>query len=917
MPWFVMRRGLARSLTLLFALVASYAVIGRLGLLLAIPPGYATAIFPPAGIAIGGVLILGHIALPATFLGEFALYLWIDLESAHPGWPKIAADLMIALASTAQAAVGGLALRRAVGYPTHLDNVRDVLRFFVVCPIVCLVSATLALSSIWALGAITPAELPSNWFVWWIGDTLGAIVVVPLMLALIGEPRDSWRSRGLYIAVPIVLVFAAFVAIFSRVSLWERDQSLLEFRMRSQHLADVAQASLNEQSVFLDQLGSAFGALRWPVSHDDFHVLVRKLLRRFSTIQAVEWAPRVDDAEREAFVARQRAEIRGFAITERGADGLQTATRRPFYYPVTYLEPLAGNTEAVGYDLASNPDRRAAIEQAIASGEVTATAPIRLVQERGDQTGILLVAAVPNGPNGPGVVLVVLRMGTFTEGLLSPLGSVLRVRFLDTTEPEPRLFDNLRPRSADPAFAAGFPFGGRQYVLQSVPRHAYWARHYQWESGAVLLAGLLSTGLLGALLMLGSGQARRAQLLIDERTADLQVANQRLRDEMAERERAVSALQQARHMEAIGQLTGGVAHDFNNLLTIIIGNLELLHAHVRDAAGRRLIAMAQTGAEQGAHLVNSLLAFARRQTLHPEIVDLNRLIGEFDDLMRRAIGENIELRLELGAGRALCRIDPAQFQSALLNLVVNAREAMPHSGVLTIATQDAVSAPAEPGSHAAPATAPFIRIIVRDTGTGMPPEILERVFEPFYTTREVGRGSGLGLSQVYGFVTQSGGHIEISSTPGIGTAVSLCLPVAAGSDATSPAAKERSYAAGGRETILVVEDEAAVRDLAAARLEALGYRIFAAADGPEALGMLERGERIDLLFTDLVMPNGMSGDELARRACALCPEIKVLLASGYALALPAGAGPDGFRLLRKPYRGDDLAEAVRAALDDE
>ncbi|HEX5454167.1 MAG TPA: CHASE domain-containing protein [Stellaceae bacterium] len=916
MRGFVSRRGWARSLAVLFGLIASYVLIGRLGLLLAVPPGYATAIFPPAGIAIGGVLILGRVALPATFFGEFALYLWINLARGHLGWPEIAVDLMIAAAATVQAAVGGRLLWRAVGYPAHLDNVRDVLRFFIVCPIACLISATLALSGVWALGMIATAELSSNWFVWWIGDTLGVIVVVPLMLALIGEPRASWRVRGPYIAVPIVLVFAVFVAIFSRISNWESNQSLLEFRVRSQHLADVAQASLAEQSAFLEQLGSAFGALHSPVSRQDFHVLVQKLLRRFSTIQAVEWAPRVADADRAAFIAAQRAQIPGFDITGHGARGMQPMAHHAFYYPVTYLEPLAGNTEAVGYDLASNPDRRAAIERAIASGEVTATAPIRLVQEHGHQTGILLIAAVPNGPNGRGVVLVVLRMGTFTEGLLAPLQSILRVRFFDAVDRQPPLFDDLTPAAAKPALAAGFPFGGRHYVVQTAPTAAYRVRHRRWESGAVLLAGLLSTGLLGALLMLGSGQARRAQLLIDERTEDLQVANRRLRDEMAERERAVSALQQARHMEAIGQLTGGVAHDFNNLLTIIIGNLELLHAHIHDAAGRRLIEMAESGAEQGAHLVSSLLAFARRQNLRPEIVDLNRLIGDFDDLMRRAAGQTVELRLVLDADRALCRIDPTQFQAALLNLVVNAREAMPHSGVLTIETQNAASAPAGPEAAAAPADGPFVRILVRDTGIGMPPEVLERVFEPFYTTREVGRGSGLGLSQVYGFVSQSGGHVRISSTPGIGTAVSLYLPVAvADCGEASVGAKKPAKVAGGDETILVVEDEAAVRDLTAERLQILGYRVRTAGDGPAALDELQSGGPIDLLFSDLVMPNGISGDELARRARVLCPGIKVLLTSGYALALPPGAGPNGFRLLQKPYRTDDLAQAVRAALD--
>ena len=800
----------------------------------------------------------------------------------------------------------------------RLDNAGDLCRFFVVSPAACLISATVSLSGIWALGAIEARDLSVSWLTWWTGDTLGVLVILPLMLVFAGEPRALWRHRAPYVAVPMILFFALFAAIFGRVSSWEGDQSLLEFRMRSQHLVDMAQASLQEQGALLEQVGVAVVRRQYPITRQDFRELVSKLLQRFSMIQAIEWAPRVEAADRRAFEAEQAAELPGFAVRERDPAGsLRAAAQRGSYYPVTYLEPLTGNEEAAGFDLASDAARRGAIEAAIASGQVVATAPIRLVQEHAQQSGILLIHAVSSGPNGAGVLLVVLRMGTFTEKLLAPLRSIMTARFVDVDATRP-LFDGLQPESQanTRSFEAGFAFRTRRYALYTEPTALYRAEHRAWESWGVLVAGVFSTGLLGALLMLGTGHAHRSQQLVEERTSELQAANRRLTTEMQERQRAESALQQARRMEAIGQLTGGVAHDFNNLLTVIVGNLDLLRRHVVDAAGKRLLAAAQGGAERGARLTGSLLAFARRQPLRPEIVNPNRLIQDFAELLRRAAGEAVELRLSLGPESGCCRVDPAQFQAALLNLVVNARDAMPQGGGLTIETRPADLDRDLPRENEFAPAEPQVAILVRDTGHGMPSEVLERAFEPFYTTKEIGRGSGLGLSQVYGFVTQSGGQVEISSKIGAGTVVTLYLPRAAGDPA--PAASDEpppARAAAGTETILVVEDDDDVRNVTADGLRALGYRVVAAADGPAALALLDRGEPVALLFSDVVMPNGIRGDVLAQQATSRRYGLKVLLTSGYAADLFDPAALGAFALLRKPYRHDELAQAVRAALD--
>jgi signal transduction histidine kinase len=426
----------------------------------------------------------------------------------------------------------------------------------------------------------------------------------------------------------------------------------------------------------------------------------------------------------------------------------------------------------------------------------------------------------------------------------------------------------------------------------------------------------------------GSERARAAAALVSrteemeaeiyERAQQLQAANEELRAASEKLAASQAALYQSRKMEAIGQLTGGVAHDFNNLLTIIVGNIDLLESEAgSDERMQKLIATARRAAERGARLTAQLLAFARRQALRPETCNLNAAILELDILVKRALGESVAVRTDLNAALWPVNVDIAQFESALLNLAVNARDAMPEGGSLTIATRNEVleeaaarAAEVQPGR--------YVVMSVSDTGTGMAPAVRERAFEPFYTTKEVGKGSGLGLSQLYGFVRQSGGYVALDSTPGGGTTVRLYLPVASREQppaATEPAAPPPGKLRGS-ETVLVVEDDPGVLEVAVATLRDLGYRILVAHDGREALAFLERDEPIDLLFTDIVMPNGISGVALARAARKLRQDLKVLLTSGYTLqtASPEYGGAREFPVIGKPYRQTELAEQVRRAL---
>src|SRR5215471_5205612 len=355
-----------RRLLIYAALPLAYVLAGRLGLFLAVPPGYATAVFLPAGIAVAAMFIAGAATLPVTFLSSVLLNSWIGYSLAHQlDATKVATALVIAFGSTLQAAIGGAVLRRAIGYPTSLDDPRGLLLFLLLSPVFCLASATVSLGGMWALGVVDLGDLTINWVTWWVGDTLGVLVAMPLIVALAGESRALWRIRSRFVVLPMIFCFTLFAVIFMRVSGWENEQSLLEFRMRSQQLADSIKANLQEQAFFLEQLSSVFVSRRLVVDRRDFHDLVQKLLQRFPTIQAVEWAPRVLPGERKSFELAQQADLPGFAIRERdAANQLRPAGDRKEFYPVTYLEPLAGNEGAAGFDLGSDPNRRADIEAA-------------------------------------------------------------------------------------------------------------------------------------------------------------------------------------------------------------------------------------------------------------------------------------------------------------------------------------------------------------------------------------------------------------------------------------------------------------------------------------------------------------------------------------------------------------------------
>jgi signal transduction histidine kinase/CheY-like chemotaxis protein len=428
-----------------------------------------------------------------------------------------------------------------------------------------------------------------------------------------------------------------------------------------------------------------------------------------------------------------------------------------------------------------------------------------------------------------------------------------------------------------------------------------------------------------------SAELQRRGDLIAQNQAELETRiadrTRELTAEIKRRNETEATLRQAQKMDSIGQLTGGIAHDFNNMLTVIMGNLDTLQRRVatldNTASLVRPIESALQGARNAAKLTHRLLAFARQQPLEPTVIDLNALVANLSDMLVRTVGESVRIETVAAAGLWSALADASQVENALVNLAINARDAMPDGGRLTIETGNAFLDEAYVGRFGGLSPGQYVVLSVSDTGTGMEQEILERVFEPFFTTKELGRGTGLGLSMVHGFVSQSNGHIRIYSEVGHGTTVKIYLPRHV--DSADIAANPRGEAAESKpmplaldgESILLVEDDAAIRDYAVGVLEELGYDVLAVADADSALRALGGIARVDLLFTDIILGAGINGRQLADRVRELRPALAVLFTTGYTrnAIVHHGRLDAGVQLLNKPYTQRDLAEKIRQAID--
>lgn len=520
-----------RNLFAHLLLTAAYVLAGKLGLMLALPIGYASPIFPAAGIAIAAALIGGRRTLPWIFLSSFLLNIWVGY-STNPqfnGTSFIVAST-IAIASVTHAAIGGWGLRRVLGCQPTLAQGSEILHFMLLMPVICLTSAGLSVGGLWALGIVDATNFSVNFARWWIGDTLGVIVVFPLVMIVAGEPRGLWKSRTFTVALPMLLGLTLLVGIFLKINRWEQADSLIEFRQYSYQALNQVKAKLEEQDLLLEQTGALFTSdPHQQFSRNKFHHFLEHALIRFPMIQAVEWVPKVDAAQRAGFEKFQRDDLAGFSILESDTKGgLQRAGERDEYYPVTYVEPLAGNEPAVGFDLASNAVRRQAISKAIHTGISVISAPMKLVQERQEQAGVLMMLAVNSHNGQSGVVLSVLRMGNFMDKLLTDTRPSLYTRLIDLDERK-TVYDNFAPGALYVAYEQVFEYGTRHYRLETAPTPAYIREHRGWQSWGILAVGGVGTGLMGSLLLLGTGYTFRMKQEVADRTKQLSESEERFR----------------------------------------------------------------------------------------------------------------------------------------------------------------------------------------------------------------------------------------------------------------------------------------------------------------------------------------------------------------------------------------------------
>jgi len=614
------------------------------------------------------------------------------------------------------------------------------------------------------------------------------------------------------------------------------------------------------------------------------------------------------------------AETRPDIASIAGDAGLKAwpAGERTSYSAILYLEPMSRlNEAALGFDMLSERTRRVAMEAARRSGSSHMSGKVRLVQEIEPvkQPGFLIYKPL-YGPRDEfyGWVYSPLRAFDLFDATFSPgeRGDVV-IEIYDSAVDDERLLYRSGVPQAEPGFDAV-----RRPVIADHPWVVRVSSTPRFDGGSsltgaplVAVGGILISLLLGALMRQQVRAGERVERQVRLRTAELRRANERLVAEGAAREQAEAQMRQMQKMEAVGQLTGGIAHDFNNMLAVVLGNLDMAERR-RNQPERlaRALENARHGAIKAAELTQHLLAFARRQPLAVKVVDLNAQVADMTDLLRRTLGETIHLDPRLDAHLWPVQVDPTQLESAILNLAINARDAMPEGGTLTIATANLAGGPDR---------ADQVSLSIRDTGHGMAPELAERAIEPFFTTKEVGKGTGLGLSQVYGFVTQSGGELRIESGPGEGTGIEIRLPRYSGTvvpEVMGAVPEEATPQVGGGELILVVEDEPRVREMTVESLIDLGYGVIAAASAEEALALLDDEDQVRLLFTDVVMP-GMNGRELADAVRARAPGIKVLFTTGYARDAIVNEGrlEEGVALLQKPFTAAALARRVREELD--
>jgi signal transduction histidine kinase len=731
----------------------------------------------------------------------------------------------------------------------------------------------------------------------------------------------------------LVVGLVASLAVSVQLGRIAAERSQARFDGLVENVRSAINARIDTQTALLRSLAGLFAADD-AVSPEEFHRYVAKLEidRRYASVLGMAYARfGHDEAEKHR--------IETYMRTEGGKPDFRIwpAGKRESYSALLYIEPQRNVTPATfGFDILTEPVGREALLRAARTGGLSMSGRIPPIPTVSAITSPLFITVLPIYQNNPAEAALPANRRTLRGWLQIPLRAEPLFRTVFGPKPPrdvavaiyagaPRR-ENLLYQTgelpSDPLYRTAIPIliAGQRWTADIRSTEAFDADSPLALPLTVGAAGAIVTLLMSALALLQARTVSRTERRVEQRTAELSAANARLIEESASREAAESQLRQMQKMEAIGQLTGGVAHDFNNMLAVVMGSLDIARRKIGDPARlEKLLDTAMEGTTRAATLTQRLLAFARQQALSPAPTDTNRLIGGMTELLQRTLGETVWLNPALSGDLWPCFVDAGQLENAIVNLAVNARDAMTEGGALVIATANLRldASKSLPGGDLAPGD--YVTIAVTDTGIGMSSEVMAKAFDPFFTTKSLGRGTGLGLSQVFGFAKQTGGHIALSSEPGRGTTVTLYLPRFAG--AIEPDRSKGPHAAtnaGARsaEVILTVEDDARVRQISVDALNDLGYTVLEAASGRQAIDVIEQHPEITLIFTDVVMPD-MDGPALARVVRQRWPAIRLLFTTGYAPNVLAGSDtldPDA-DLLRKPFTIDQLAGKIRAALD--